>query len=177
MIPRAIRDGHGTAVASVAAANQNSFAVTFRGMAPKAWLGSYKIEGTVNGSPKDISVMALTDAFKDGMDIANYSLGALALTGPLDAGAGCGLPAGTPRPPLRPRQPSLSAASPAAVSFSGFDDAMADSIYWFQYTAAVTIPAGLPAGNQPVVLSIGGVNSTAVPGPVKIGEADLQPLN
>jgi len=90
------RDGHGTAVASVAAANQNSFAVTFTGMAPKAWLGSYKIQGTVNGSPEDIGVMALNDAFNDGMDIANYSLGALATTAPLDTGAACGLPAGTP---------------------------------------------------------------------------------
>src|ERR1035438_1427056 len=37
------RHGHGTAVASCAAGNTNTGTVTFSGMAPKAWLGNYKI--------------------------------------------------------------------------------------------------------------------------------------
>jgi len=97
------REGHGTAVASVAAANQNIGPVTFTGMAPKAFLGNYKIAGSpaVLGTGnvttfEDIAVMAINDAFNDGMDVANFSSGVLAITGPLDTGATCGLPAGVP---------------------------------------------------------------------------------
>jgi uncharacterized protein (TIGR03437 family) len=96
------REGHGTAVASVAAANQNTGSVTFTGMAPKAFLGNYKISGSpVVGSGnvtsfEDIAVLAINDAFNDGMDIANFSSGVLAVTGPLDTGATCGLAAGVP---------------------------------------------------------------------------------
>jgi uncharacterized protein (TIGR03437 family) len=97
------REGHGTAVASVAAANQNSGALTFSGMAPKAFLGNYKISGSPtvlgNGSVatfEDIAVMAINDAFNDGMDIANFSSGVIAVTGPLDTGAACGLAADVP---------------------------------------------------------------------------------
>ncbi|HXB71222.1 MAG TPA: S8 family serine peptidase, partial [Candidatus Acidoferrales bacterium] len=40
------RDGHGTAVASCAAANTVTGSVTFSGMAPKAYLGNYKVSGS-----------------------------------------------------------------------------------------------------------------------------------
>ena len=91
------RIGHGTAVASVVGANQNSGpAVSFTGMAPKVFLGNYKVEGEVTGASEDVLVEALNDAFNDGFDIANCSLGSLALTGPLDTGATCGNTAGTP---------------------------------------------------------------------------------
>ena len=41
------RDGHGSAVAAIAAGVQNSGGtVAFSGMAPKAYLGSYKIYGS-----------------------------------------------------------------------------------------------------------------------------------
>lgn len=91
------RVGHGTAVASVIAANQNTGpALGFMGMAPKAWLGSYKIEGNVSGASEDIAVTALNDAYNDGFDIANFSLGVLATTGPLDVGAVCGNSANVP---------------------------------------------------------------------------------
>jgi uncharacterized protein (TIGR03437 family) len=98
------RLGHGTAAASVAAANQNTGALTFNGMAPKAFLGNYKISGSPDGvgtgltttTFEDIAAMAINDAFNDDMDIANFSYGALAVTGPLDSGATCGLSAGVP---------------------------------------------------------------------------------
>ena len=47
------RDGHGTAVASIAAAVPNGQTITFNGVAPKAFLGSYKVFGSpgVNDSP------------------------------------------------------------------------------------------------------------------------------
>ena len=56
------RDGHGTAVASIAAAVSNGTAVTFNGVAPKAFLGNYKVFGSpnVNDSPPE-SVFILAD--------------------------------------------------------------------------------------------------------------------
>jgi minor extracellular serine protease Vpr len=97
------RDGHGSAVASAAAANTNTGTVTFMGVAPKAYLGNYKIYGTdgVNDYPSDdVWITAIEDVLNDGMDVANLSSGAPALSGPLDTGSACGEPAGTPCDPL-----------------------------------------------------------------------------
>src|ERR1019366_2849180 len=91
------RIGHGSSVASCAAGNINTGSVTFSGMAPKAWLGNYKIWGSpyVNEAPpEDVWITALEDAVKDGMDVINMSSGGWALTGPLDTGAACGAAAG-----------------------------------------------------------------------------------
>lgn len=95
------RVGHGTATASCAAgvANLGPAQITITGMAPKAFLGNYKIFGSpeVNDSvPDDPIILALEDAVKDHMDIASLSLGGFALTGPLDTGAACGQAAGVP---------------------------------------------------------------------------------
>jgi minor extracellular serine protease Vpr len=92
-------DGHGTAVASVAAGNTATGLVTFNGMAPKAYLGSYKIFGSPGVNDEtydDVIIQALDDAISDGMDVISASFGYPALTGPLDTGAACGLAAGTP---------------------------------------------------------------------------------
>lgn len=94
------RIGHGTAVASAAAANVTAGGVVqFSGVAPKAYLGNYKIYGSpqVNDSTTDdIIVQALEDAYNDGMDVINFSTGGAAFTGPLDTGAACGYPVGVP---------------------------------------------------------------------------------
>lgn len=93
------RIGHGTATASTAAGNTAKGAVSINGMAPKAWIGNYRIIGSpeVNdGTIDDVMVLALEDAVKDGMDIISLSVGAPALSGPLDTGAICGNPAGIP---------------------------------------------------------------------------------
>jgi uncharacterized protein (TIGR03437 family) len=95
--------GHGTATASSAAANTNTGTVTFTGMAPKAWLGNYKLSGSpgVNDGPTDdVMILAVKDALQDGMDIVSLSWGAQALTGALDTGATCGIPAGQPCDPV-----------------------------------------------------------------------------
>src|SRR5215831_15107105 len=97
------RLGHGTAVASAAAGNQNSGTVAFTGMAPKAYLGNYKVFGSpgVNDSfADDVLIQAVTDALNDGMDVATLSSGSLALTGAVDTGAACGLAVGAPCDPL-----------------------------------------------------------------------------
>ncbi|MGH7486851.1 MAG: S8 family serine peptidase, partial [bacterium] len=97
------RDGHGTAVASCAAADENTGTVTFTGMAPKAYLGNYKIYGSdgVNDyPPEDVWIQAIEDALNDGMDVANLSSGLPALSGALDKGSACGIAAGVPCDPL-----------------------------------------------------------------------------
>jgi minor extracellular serine protease Vpr len=93
------RDGHGTAVASVAGGLPATGTVTVNGMAPGVYLGNYKIYGSpeVNDSTSDDEIIAaLEDAVKDGMDIVSFSSGGPALTGPLDAGAACGNSSGVP---------------------------------------------------------------------------------
>ena len=97
------RDGHGTATAMCAAGETNSGpVVTITGVAPKAYLGNYKVFGDpeVNGfTSGDIIIQALDDALNDGMDIVSLSLGSPALFGPLDTGAACGAPTNAPCDP------------------------------------------------------------------------------
>jgi len=97
------RDGHGTATAMCAAGESNTGPVaTIAGVAPKAYLGNYKVFGDpeVNGfTTGDIIIQALEDALSDGMDIVSLSLGSTALSGPLDTGATCGETTGTPCDP------------------------------------------------------------------------------
>jgi uncharacterized protein (TIGR03437 family) len=96
-------EGHGTAVASIIAANTAAGSVTITGMAPKAWLGNYKVFGSPNindAAPESVFIKALNDAVNDGMDVINFSAGITEQTGPLDTGAACGLAAGTPCDPL-----------------------------------------------------------------------------
>ena len=93
------RDGHGTAVASCAAGVSSAGTVTITGMAPKAYLGNYKIYGSpeVNDFTTDgVIVQALEDALNDGMDVASFSSGGPAFSGPLDSGAACGNNPGVP---------------------------------------------------------------------------------
>ena len=94
------RVGHGTAAASVAAGVRNGGpAATITGVAPKAFLGNYKIFGSpgVNDVTfTDVVIQALEDAYNDGMDVASLSLGFAAVWGPLDSGSVCGNSAGVP---------------------------------------------------------------------------------
>jgi uncharacterized protein (TIGR03437 family) len=87
------RVGHGTAVAMLAAGVPvNGTAVgTVSGVAPRAWLGSYKVFGSpgVNDTTfADVIIDALTDAFNDGMDVVTLSLGLPATYGLRDRCSG-----------------------------------------------------------------------------------------
>jgi minor extracellular serine protease Vpr len=97
------RIGHGTAVAMCAAGETNTGpADTITGVAPKAYLGNYKIFGSAEingGASTDVIISALEDALNDGMDVASLSLGGPAFSGPLDTGAACGAPVNTPCDP------------------------------------------------------------------------------
>ena len=74
------RVGHGTALASIVAGVRTTGPLaTIAGVAPKAWIGNYKVFGTpgVNDATNDAAVLkAIEDAVSDGMDIINLSLGA-----------------------------------------------------------------------------------------------------
>ena len=75
-------DGHGTSTADCAAGVLTSYsgAPSFTGIAPGAYLGSYKVFGTpgYNDSPNDTALLAaIEDAVKDGMDVINYSIGSI----------------------------------------------------------------------------------------------------
>ena len=93
------RQGHGTAIAMIAAGVQNAGPLaTITGVAPKAFLGNYKVFGSPGVNEytyRSAWIQALTDAVNDHMDIVTLSLGEgdPAFFGPLDKGvAVCGDP-------------------------------------------------------------------------------------
>ncbi len=88
------RAGHGTFVAMIAAgrAASASGGPTITGIAPKAFLGNYKIFGStdINDFTRQRAVLeAMDDAASDDMDILNLSLGGVALYAPNDRGSVC----------------------------------------------------------------------------------------
>ncbi len=89
------RSGHGTFVATMIAGRRiNTTGPAINGIAPKAFLGNYKISGStdLNDFPSQAAILqALDDAVSDGMDIVNMSLGSIAVFAPDDQGAACGV--------------------------------------------------------------------------------------
>ena len=94
------RVGHGTAAAMVAAGVPlTANGATISGVAPKAFLGNYKIYGSpgVNDyTYDDIVVKALEDAFNDGFDVASLASARPAVWSAADSGTVCGNKAGVP---------------------------------------------------------------------------------
>jgi subtilisin family serine protease len=91
-------------------------------MAPRAFLGNYRIFGSpgVNDTTSDdVIITAAEQAMNDGMDIISLSLGAPALTGPLDAGSICGESTGTPCDPLASALESAAKAGMIIVVAAG----------------------------------------------------------
>jgi minor extracellular serine protease Vpr len=86
--------GHGTAVAMIAAGLQTAGpAAVITGVAPKAYLGSYKVVGSpgVNDvTYADVMIAALEQAYQDGMDVVTLAIGSPAIFGPGETGAACG---------------------------------------------------------------------------------------
>ncbi len=78
--------GHGTAIAMIAAgARVQAPVAAINGIAPKAFLGNYKIYGSpgINDtSSYGVIIQALEDAVSDGMDIAVLASGGAAFSAP-----------------------------------------------------------------------------------------------
>jgi subtilisin family serine protease len=72
-------DGHGTAVAMVAAGvRHESPRGVISGIAPAAWIGAYRVSNPNDGLIySDVVLQALEDAVKDGMDVINMSFGSV----------------------------------------------------------------------------------------------------
>lgn len=73
------RNGHGTAVAMVAAGvRHESPRGPISGMAPAAWIGVYRVSSPDDGLIySDVVLQALEAAVKDGMDVVNMSFGSV----------------------------------------------------------------------------------------------------
>ena len=149
------RSGHGTAVASCVAGNTASGLVTFNGMAPKAYLGNYKVYGSpeVNDTSTDaIIIQAIEDAFNDGMDIASFSSGEPAFTGALDTGAACGAAAGVPCDPAAVAFENASKGGMVVVSAAGNDGE--DGNFYPTFNSIET------PGDAPSVISVGATTNS-----------------
>ena len=166
------RVGHGTGTASAAAGATNTGTVTFNGMAPKAYLGNYKIFGTpgVNDGPTDaIMILAINDAFTDGMNVASISVGAQALTGALDTGATCGLAANQPCDPVAYAYEQAVKNGMVVVVSAGNSGADASLLYQelYPYYNSISSPS-----NAPSVISVGAtVNSHILTPTVSVASA------
>lgn len=88
-------DGHGTAAAMIAAGRRvDSPGGAVEGVAPRAYLGIYKVFGSpaINPGALDEAVIAaIDDAVVDGMDILNLSLGSVSIHPWHSSGSDCGL--------------------------------------------------------------------------------------
>jgi minor extracellular serine protease Vpr len=78
--------GHGTSVAMITAGGPNAGPYgVITGVAPRAWLASYKVfPDSREGAPTNLIMQALDDAVKDGMDVVNLSLGSAEAERPQD---------------------------------------------------------------------------------------------
>jgi uncharacterized protein (TIGR03437 family) len=177
------RIGHGTGTATVAAGNTNTGAVTINGMAPKAFLGNYKIFGSpgVNdGASDNVLIQAVNDALNDGMDVVNLSASVVALTGPLDTGATCGLPAGQACDPIAMAYENAAKAGMVIVASAGNrgDDAFiasggsiaASYPYYLSMDSPASAPSVIAVGattNAHVMTPSVSVNSASAPSNVK----------
>jgi minor extracellular serine protease Vpr len=164
--------GHGTGTSSVAAANQNTETVTFTGMAPKAYLGMYKITGTpgVNdGATDQVLIMAIEDALKDGMDIASLSFGGPALTGPLDTGAVCGNPVNMPCDPTAAAYEAAAQAGLVITVAAGNSGSDANN---YPYLNSISSPSDAPS-----VISVGATTSSHILTPAVSVTAANAPAN
>lgn len=169
------RVGHGTALAMIAAGQTVAGpAATITGVAPKAWLGNYKVFGSPginDGTSSDIIIQALEDALNDGMHVAVLSIGGPALTGPLDSGASCGAPAGVPCDPEAVAVENVIRAGLAVVAAAGNEGDLGEEYPALSsISAPATAPSVIAAGattNAHIFLNSVRVTGSDVPEPLR----------
>jgi uncharacterized protein (TIGR03437 family) len=153
--------GHGTAVASVAAGVASSYLTTaISGVAPKAFLGNYKVYGSpeVNFSASEAGIIeALDDAVTDGMDVVNFSSGGSAFESPTDTGAICGNAAGQPCDPIAAAfDNAMKDGQVIVVAAAGNDGS---SGYQYTATGAATYGTVASPAYTPSIIAAGGIEN------------------
>ena len=153
--------GHGTAVSSVVAGVASSyFTNSLSGVAPKAFLGNYKIYGSpeLGGGASESGILqALDDAVTDGMDVVNFSSGAPAFENPTDSGIICGISPGQPCDPLAAAfENAMKNGQVIAVVAAGNEGATG-----YQYTTnnAATYGSVTSPAYTPSVIAAGGIQN------------------
>jgi subtilisin family serine protease len=161
-------EGHGTGVAMIAAGVTNSGSrATISGVAPKAWLGNYKVfPDKEEGAPTDAVMKALEDALADGMDVINLSLGsfpaerfsedplAQAVERMANQGVIVVIAAGNEGPDLDTIASPATAPSVISVG-NAFSDRIFASVAAFDGGGAyLAVPGSGRNTNQPVIASI-----------------------
>jgi len=143
--------GHGTALAMIAAGvrNKGPFG-EITGIAPRAFLGSYKIFGGTGGgrTRTDVIVQAFNDAVADGFDVINFSVG--------------GTPAPHPDIDLLYQTVERAAAAGVIVVKSAGNSGPDPN--------TVSSPGNAPSG---ITAGASWNGRILVPGGVKVGEAPL----
>ena len=143
------RGGHGTVVAMMAAGLRTTGpAATISGVAPKAFLGSYKVFGSpgiANFPTTQVLIRALEDAVTDGMDVVTLSLGAPASWGPLDR---CGQ---SPCDPFADAINNAARARVAVVAAAGNDG---DIGFNFPALGSINSP-----GTAPAAITVGAITN------------------
>ena len=140
------RWGHGSGIAMAAAGNAISTpalstagsAIAIQGMAPKAWIGNYKIAGTFGFATDESMIQAVTDAVSDGMDVITTSWGSIATADALSD-------------PVAQAFEKAAQAGPVVVAAAG-NDGGDGNYYGYQYPNFSTISS---PSNAADVISVG----------------------
>src|SRR5258708_7201327 len=87
------QDGHGTGTSMAAAGLTNDLTLVgiqgippITGAAPAAWLGNYNVFDDNGGTDSATFLLALQDAFNDGVNVVNYSVGGPVLDANVNSG-------------------------------------------------------------------------------------------
>ena len=145
------RVGHGTAVAMVAAGVRHASPLgQISGVAPKSYLGNYKIFGSPGVNDVTFTsavVAALDDAVNDGMDIAVLSFGRPAEWLQSDRGSVCNLSGTDPCDPLAAAVENASARMLVVVAAGNDGDLGSSSVFAYNtIQTPATAPSALAVG-------------------------------
>lgn len=155
------RVGHGTAVAMVAAGMPSTGpAATASGVAPKAFLGNYKIFGSpgVNDVTfDDVILQALEDALVDGMDIAVLPVGRAAEWMPSDRGEICGIDGDEPCDVRAAAVETAVSAGLTVVVPAGNDGDLGPAGARFPTEASINSP-----GTAPSAITVGATTNSHI---------------
>jgi hypothetical protein len=163
--------GHGTAVAMAAAGVPNQGPLAFiTGVAPKAYLGNYKVSiGATQSAYNRTILKALDDALADGMDVINLSFGDVLAARPSDdivvdaierasaAGVIVVVGAGNGGPDPNTMGSPATAPSAIAVGASGNDRALVPVVNIEGAFPYLAIPGTGPAPDEPITAPLADV--------------------